>query len=399
MFGLGKPHAKALYGAIFDIGSESVGVAITRSDPENTHPEILFSHRVHMRITKKKVDTSERVRIMKEALFSASLIISRDGLEALALKDKRARITQMLVTCSAPWSYTISRNVAYEGETELKVSKDLMNDLIQSAESEIEKHLEQVATPTELTYDIVERATIDVRVNDYPVMRPVGLHGKEISLAHVTGLIPREVIAALTEVEEKVFPETQIRAHTFMLVLYCVLRDIFSEHASMTIVHVTGDTTEFGIVEGDTLVESLSVPAGLESIVRSLMVNDKESSQEMYSLLTLYQKGDLTVEVANRVKTVLEGYRKTVEESLAIQARSRRFPKVTFILAPTPFTPLFTSLLEPYLRSSLNVTGDILTLKEDVLGASPTHDKEDVNLTIASRFFHKLHGCGEIEVV
>ena len=397
MFGLDRKGSKALYGAIFDIGSESVGVAIVESDAKAKYPNILFSHRVHMRLTKKKLDMADRIRIMKETLFSASLIISRDGLEALALHNKHAKVTKMLVSCSAPWSYTISRNVAYEGETELKVSRDLINDLIGSAETEIEKQLKAGDTPTDLTYEVVERATIDVRINDYPVMKPIGLRGKEISLAHVTGLIPREVIRALTEVEEKVFPETTIRAHTFMLVLYCVLREMYTAHNSMTIIHVTGDTTEFGVVEGDTLVESISAPAGLESVIRSMMQNDKETAQEMYTLLKLYHDGNLTDEVASRVKNALDAYIDTVRDALNAKASSRRFPKVAFIIAPSPFTPLFTTLLTPYLRDSLGISSEILNFDDTILGASPTHDEQDANLSIASRFFHKLHGCGEID--
>lgn len=398
MFGLGKARKKALYGAVFDIGSESVGVAIIESIPGEKYPTILFSHRVHMRITKRELSMGDRVRMMKETLFSASLIISRDGLEALRLHNKHAHIDKMLVSCSAPWSYTVSRNVAYQGEEELKISRDLIDDLVASAEAEIQKQLENGETPSELTYDIVERATIDVRVNDYPVLHPIGLRGKEISLAHVTGLIPREVVTALKEVEEKVFPGTTMHAHTFMLVMYCVLRDIYAEHAAMTIIHVTGDTTEFGIVEGDTLVESVSAPVGLESIVRSMMTDERETAKEMYALLELFSNGGLSADVAPTVEAKLNAYVATVRKALESHAEARRFPKVAFVLAPTPFTPLFVSLLEPVIRETLGIKSDILTLEHDELGSTPSHDENDANLTITSRFFHKLHGCGEIDV-
>jgi hypothetical protein len=397
MFGLGSSRNKPLYGAVFDIGSESVGVAIVKSVQDEKYPSILFSHRVHMRITKREQSMTDRIRTMKETLFSASLIISRDGLEALRLHDKHARVSKMLVSCSAPWSYTVSRNVAYEGEEELKISRDLIDDLVQSAENEIGKQLETEGAPSELTYDIVERATIDVRVNDYPILHPIGLKGKAISLAHVTGLIPREVVEALREVEEKVFPGTEIRAHTFMLVMYCVLREIYAEHASMTIVHVTGDTTEFGIVEGDTLVESVSAPVGLESIVRGMMTHDRDTAKEMYSLLELYEKNELNEDGKNSVAKHLTEYAEAVQKSIEGHASTRRFPKTAFVLAPTPFTPLFTTVLSPILKETLGSTGDILTLPLDELGSTPSHDENDANLAITSRFFHKLHGCGEID--
>jgi hypothetical protein len=397
MFGLGSSRKKPLYGAVFDIGSESVGVAIIESIPGEKYPTILFSHRVHMRITKREQTMTERIRMMKETLFSASLIISRDGLEALRVHNKHARVEKMLVSASAPWSYTVSRNVAYHGEDDVKITRNLLDDLVASAEAEIQKQLDAGNAPTELTYEIVERATIDVRVNDYLVRNPIGLKGKEISLAHVTGLVPREVINALHEVEEKVFPQTEIRAHTFMLVLYCVLREIYTDYASMTIVHVTGDTTEFGIVEGDTLVESVSAPVGLESIIRNMMTNDRDTAKEMYALLELYHKNEPTEAASVVVEKQLHIYRDTVRENLRAHANARRFPRTAFILAPSPFTPLFTQILEPILREDVGITGELLTMEDQELGSTPSHDEEDANLSIASRFFHKLHGCGEID--
>lgn len=396
MFGLGKSRNKPLYAALFDIGSESVGIAIVESDKSQQYPKVLFSHRVHMRITKKKLTMGDRLRTMKEALFSASLIISRDGIEALALHNKHARIGKVMITCSAPWSYTISRNVAYENETELKVSRELVDDLVTSAESEIEKHLNEATTGSELTYDIVERATVDVRINDYPILKPFGLRGKEISLVHVTGLIPREVITVLKEVEEKIFPNTELRAHTFLLVLYCVLRELYTDKTALTIVHVTGDSTEFGIIEGDTLVESLSVPTGLESIVRSLMVNEGETAKEMYALLEMYSKNELADDARARVENALKTYIQEVSESIKEQAAARRFPKTAFVLAPSPFTDLFVTVLDKTLHDTLGITGELLTLAPDVLNATAL-DESDTNISIASRFFHKLHGCGEIE--
>jgi len=395
MFGIGTARQKPLYGAIFDIGSESVGVAIVESDPSTTYPQILFSHRVHMRITKNNLTVEERIRLLKETLFSASLILSRDGIEALAIHNKRARVSKILVTCSAPWSYTISRNVAYENESELKITRELIDDLVASAEAEIAKHIEEGEQPTQLTYEVVERATIDVRINDYSVLHPIGLKGKNVSLVHVTGLVPREVLSALHEVEEKIFPETQVRAHTFMLVLYCILRDIYKEQTAMTVVHVTGDTTEFGIVEGDTLVESVSIPVGLESVIRGMMTNERETGKEMYSLLLLHERGELTDEMHARVEKELNTYKEAISAALDEHAQLRRFPKTAFVLAPAPFTKLFATLLEPVLTKNLGINGAPLILDDSVLNMN-ANNIADPNLAISSRFFHKLHGCGEL---
>ncbi len=398
MFGLGNKTKGVLYGVIYDIGSESVGVSIVESDRSNDFPTVIFSHRVQMRVTKNEVPFDERMRLMREALFSASLIVSRDGVEALTLHDAHARIKNILVTVSAPWSKTISRNVQYSGETELKITRTLIDELVGSAESELNTHAEQANEKGEPGYTIVERATIDVRVNDYEVNSAINLRGKEISLVHVTGIIPNEIITAVEEVEEKIFPNTTIRSHTFLLVLYCVLREVFKEDSALTIIHVTGETTEFGLVENGTLVESISLPHGLNTVVRSLMQKNNQTTKEIYSMLELFHNKSLTDVHSEEIKLGLTEYTEKLTEALHEHVSTRRFPKKAFVLAPASFSDLFCEVLNPIIKREFGIDSEILTLTPGVLGETATHDESDMNIIVTSRFFHKLHGCGEIDV-
>jgi hypothetical protein len=218
-----------------------------------------------------------------------------------------------------------------------------------------------------------------------------------VSLVHVSGLIPDEIIKAVQEVEEKIFPNTTIRSHTFLLVLHCVLREAFKEQSSLTMVHVTGETTEFGIVENDTLVESVSVPYGLNTIVRSLMTHKEQTAKEIYSMLELFHSNDLTPEQTGEIEQGLNTYTTMLKTALRAHASTRRFPRQAFVLAPASFTNLFSTVLNPVLKDELGLTSDLLTLTNDVLGATATHDEADLSTMITSRFFHKLHGCGEID--
>lgn len=395
MFGLGHSKTDVVYGVLYDIGSESVGVAITESVRNAEHPTVIFSHRIRMRLGAQKQTEAERIRAMRETLLSASLILSRDGLQALVAHDAHARISEILLTVSAPWSRTIARNVRYEGEKELKVTRQLIDELTASAETEIAQHLEEVIGNASFDYEIVERATLDVRINDYTITQPIGLHGSEISLVHITGVVPAELLKGISDVQEKIFPETHLRSHTFLLVLYCVLRDIFPDQTALTLVHVTGESTEFGIVESDTLTESISVPYGLNTIVRNRIASTKQTSAEVYSELTLYSENGLAKDREKEIAATLEEYTQSVSQYVHDHVTTRRFPRSAFILAPHTFTQLFKQTLTPLLKNELGITTDPLTLTEAVFNLGTT-EHHDTNISIASRFFHKLHGCGEI---
>lgn len=397
MFGLGSRNNSVRYGALFDVGSESIGIAIVESHVEDTYPRIIFSHRVHMRITGGESTPAERLRHLKEALFSASLILSRDGLEALRLENAHARVKDILLTVSAPWSHTVSRNVTYSGESELKISRALIDELVKSAEEEIETEIRKTHAEHTHGFAVVEKATVDVRINEYPVLHPIGLKGKEISLVQVTGLIPEDILLALSEVRDKVLPNVNIRSHTFLLTLFCVTRELLKEQPSLTLVHVTGETTEFGIVEDETLIESISIPFGLNTIVRECIGTSERTAQEIHSLLTLYHEGKLAKDDEKRMENVLTNYTTRIQSALHEHAVLRRFPREAFILAPSSFTELFKSLLHPVLTHEIGLEHELHTLPRDNFGTTPTHDSDDDHLSVLSHFFHKLNSCGEID--
>lgn len=399
MFGFGASSGKPHYGALIDVGSESVGIAVVSSKMDEAYPKILFSHRVHMRITAQEVSATERIRYMKEALFSASLILSRDGLEALRVADTSARLQDILLTVSAPWSHTISKSVVYAGETDLKISRALIDELVTSAEEDIRTSIANESPELTEGFSVIERATTDVRINDYHVDQPIGLRGKEISLVHVTGLMPIDITKAVEDIRDKILPNVSIRSHTFLLVLYCVIREHIEDHSSLTIVHVTGETTEFGIVENNTLTENISVPFGLNGVVRELMRGNERTANEIHSLLTLSMHDELAEKEKSEVEKVLSAYSKRVGEALKNHAPEHRFPKNAFILAPTSFTQLFKHVLTPILRDEIGVGSEPLTFPREHLDSSPTHDEQDDHIAIAASFFHKLHGCGEMSSI
>lgn len=399
MFGLKSHTGGIFYGVIFDIGSESIGVSIIESNQSKKLPVIIFSHRVHMRIARLTPTTAAYTRHMREALFSASLMLSRDGLEALGLHNSQARIQKILVTCTSPWSYTISRNVQYEGENEIKITRNLIDDLVKSAEAEINTQIQKEKGAEQDLLEVVERATVDVRVNDYSIQNPIGLHGKSISLSHITGLVPTDIIKAVYEVQEKIFPNVEIRAHTFLLVLYCVLRDLFPKTESLCIINITPEATEFGVIEGGTLIESTTIPFGTNELVRQLMDSLKKTELEIGSLLALSESGSLEKTLHDQLEQEFKSFFKKFGESMSTHFVTRRFPKTAFLLVSEPYRELFVTALTPFIRDVFHADQTLLMINPEILKEISFRDSVDPYISVTSRFFHKLHACGEIDAL
>ncbi len=123
-----------------------------------------------------------------------------------------------------------------------------------------------------------------------------------------------------------------------------------------------------------------------------------QTASEIHSELSLYHDKGLTADRIKEIDAHREAYEKELSEKIGEIALTRRFPQTAFVLAPLSFTPLFKDILTPVLKNELNLEEEILTLKPDVIGLNAQNfDEDETNILIASRFFHKLHGCGEID--
>ncbi len=397
MFGLGSKDDAVLYGAIIDIGSSSVGVSIIKSNPASGAPETLFMHRVHAHVMKQNTTLQVRMRYIREALLAASLVLSRDGIQALNTHAPHARVSKILVTCSSPWSYSLSRLIRYDSEEEIKISHELFDDLVSSAEKDLDTHIENSNLPKELSFKIVERATVDVSVNDYSVQDPIGLRGTTISLTHITGLVPGDIIEGIHEIQEKIFPGTELRIHTSMLVSYCVLRDAYPEINTFCIVSITGETTEFGIVENGTLIRSIFAPYGINTLVNSICESKNSTQADALSMLRAFESNELDEKTKTQINTYLTGYFETIQSSITSELEHDHIPKMIILMTDA----LIENILKQNLLKAIHdftKEDHVVTIAGPSITVGDTSDSDpDTYLGVAGRFFHKLHGCGEID--
>ena len=396
MFGLRKNNDE-VFGAVIDISSGSVGVAVVESNHTKKLPTVIFAHRVLMRSGGLERKADDQMRQMREALFSASLVLSREGLQALARHNKHARITKILVSCSAPWSYTISRTVEYQNDTDVKISRTLVDDLVESAEEEIEMHVENAPIPQELGFQIVERATVDIRINDYPVHHPFGLKGQLVSLSHITGLVPKDVTKAIIDVQEKILPHTELRAHTLLLIVFCVLRDLIPNQSSYCIVNITSEATEFGIVSDDTLIASMHVPYGSGNLYRDIMKATGRTEADVTSLILSHQDRSLTQKAHDEVDTYFERYTSNLGKSFTEFFFNKSMPQSLVIIAEPYMTPLYKLEFDKMLKSATSTTIPVHVIDPEIIEQIMYDNVSDAYISLLCRFFHKLHGCGEID--
>lgn len=393
MFHLRQHKSDAVYGVLIDISSGSVGVAIVMSQQGERLPKIIYSHRNTMRVTKNIAENPSDIRRLRETLFSALLTLSQEGNQVLTELDSKAVISKLYVTCSSPWSYTVARTVHLENDEPFKVTNAVINDLVQSAEAEILAHLREQTHIADETFSIVERVTVDITINDYPVIEPLNLKGTSLGLSHVAGVIPQDILDAIHEVQEKLFPETEIRAHTYMLVMFCVMRDVFPRLDSLCIVDITAESTECAIVEKGLLIENDALPIGSSTFIRNVMASTNKPSADIQSHMSFV--GDDAHLDSSDFEEHIQEYEQKLTDLITHIMSKRTIPSEIILTTHKPFEQFFSPIIARVFKRALEREPHIISIKSEVVKEISEGADEDVYLALAARFFHKVHGCGE----
>lgn len=392
---LGSRTSEVSYGALIDIGSGSVGVGIVMSDHSKTLPEIVWSDRVEMHFSGRK-DETEKLRAIREALFSAVLNLSNTGLTELRGKNPKVMLSRILVTCSAPWSKTVTRSITYKQEEEFKVTETLVKELREGAEAKIQSDIVERDAVEASGLRIVERATVNIKVNGYNVHNPLGLKTKAVELAHISGLVPGDIIDAIDEVHDKVLEDSVVSIHTYLLVFYCVLRDLYPDTHAFCIVDISGEATEFGIVEDDVLTYSSFAPIGSNRLLRMMTEGQGVPHEHALSQLRGYQEKTLSEDESRVVEGYLVQYRQITAQTLQKIYDDYHVPQTIVVTSSPEIRGILSEQIMLILNEVTKNTHNVLELDDHLVRDIAT-ESADVFLAISGRFFHKLHGCGEIE--
>ena len=389
-----KKHEEG-YAAIIDVHSGSVGIAIVFTENAEKDPEIIFAHREHITITENP-DTPGLIRALQRALFSVALQFSGEGQNALKAHDPYGKITKTLFVCGAPWAQTATRFIQIEDKEPFIISEDKVRALILEAERRDEEELKTTTLLKELNISLIERAVIHTTVNGYPLNNPYGKKGKEMTLAHISGLIPEPILQSIHDMQDKILMHTTRTSHTFALVLFCVLRDIYPEHKHALFIDISAEATEICVMQDEILLETYVFPYGTHTFIRDLATHLKTFPDE--ALTHLREYGENTPpNIRTSIEYVQEIYTKYLTEAYHTLGERYIIPRHFFLITSRKLDVFFDILVKKISEKYTEPHGSFISLNNAVLPKTENATQTaDVFFSLEARFFHKRHGCGEI---
>lgn len=407
MFGLGSLRAKKRYGVIVDIGSSSVLIGIVGSDPTVSHPDIIWAKREHTPLTGDP-STKETAKNVLSTLLTALMELDANGRSALRAVDSQATLSNLQVTVAAPWSYTVTKTIRYDRKEEFRVTRDLIDELLSSAKEKTENELRENELTEKLGLAITARMATNLTANGYELEAPTGQTTRALSLSHSSVITQAYLRDAITDAHEKVVPNADLTTYSFMLVYYCVMRDLHPNLTDYCLVDVTFEATEIAIVRDGVLCYCTHVPFGAYSLAREVAAVTNLPLSEAYAHVTGPDLASLREQATDKQNAELDTLFRKYEERLANLLRETgdtlSIPKQLFVHSTLMTEGFFRERIE---RASHAVTRNhhiVTTATLPLITATyPADEVEkqkkrgaDSALFVSAQFFHQCEHCDKV---
>lgn len=386
------------YGALIEIGSGSVLVAIVGSDPTKNHPDILWSKREYTPLRAIN-GVSDSAKNVMTSLLNALMILDGEGRAVLRDKTGKNRLPETQVTITAPWSYTITKTISYAHEEEFTLSKDLVEELLRTAHTKVSEELAENQAVHNFGLSVIARSATGLIANGYTVRVPANQKIRNLKIIESSAVVQDYLIDELHEVQAKILPDTELFLCSFILVFYSILTDLTPETKEFCLIDITYEATEIGIVREGTLTYCTHMPFGSFSIAReiaaALNVPLEEALGYLHSAEPLTLLGELSAQNRKDVGHIFESYQEKLAALLKETGDTLSIPKKIFLHGDFETEDFFRTQVMTAAKRTTQTSHAVFPITKDLLQRYYTGEEKtifqtenDTALLISAQFFH-----------
>jgi hypothetical protein len=394
-----SPKQKTRYAALIDIGSGSVLTAIIESNQKRSHPTILWSKREYSPL-RKNGSANDSAKSVMTSLMNALMALDGEGRKALFEKTKQNKITDLQVTVAAPWSYTVTKTIAYQNDEEFTISEELIHELLRTAETKVLEEMHEQEKTNQLGLTVVSKNTVGIIANGYKINLNNSQKANNLKVMESSAVVQNYLVKAVTDAGDRMFPSITPSLHSFILPYYEVIAKTEPDLAEYCLVDITYEATEIGIVRDGLLTYCSHVPYGAYTLTRELASLLDVPLEEAYGYLScedlncfVTKNPDIKKE---QMDAILINYRTKLVELFSETGDTLAIPKKIFIHANFSTEEFFSqqistaaTLATKMHHSTHKVTSEMLEhYYKAEAKAELLKNGSDTALLISAQFFH-----------
>lgn len=387
------------YGVIVDIGSGSVLVSIIASDIQKPYPDIIWSRREYSPLRKSFTPVDAAKSVMT-SLMNALMSLDSEGRKKLREVAPGEKLDSLQVTIAAPWSYTVTKTIAYQQEDVFEITKTLLEELLRTASKKVEEEMLENEKVQDLGLDIIAKTTLQVIANGYPVTITGKQKAKTLKVIQSSSVAQEYLLDAILDAHDKMLPSTELTQYSFMLPYYFVLQEIVQKGTDYCLVDLTYEATEIGVVRDGVLTYCTHTPYGVFTLAREIADALSVPLEEAYGYLTNEELSEFTNTLSETkkeaIKNIFLNYQIHLSELFKETGDGLTIPKRIYIHGNLETEPFFNAQVQAAAtmatkmpHATYNVTGELLTKKfPEEVTQGLKQANQDTALLISAQFFH-----------
>ncbi len=396
------------YGALIDIGSGSVLVAIVRSDPEKTYPEIVWSKREYAPLRNVESLTESAKNVMT-SLVNALMTLDSEGRKAFYEMTGHTKLPETQVTVAAPWSYTITKNITYAHSEAFTVSDELVEELLRTAHKKVDEDVTEHEQAHQLGLTIISRSVIGLAANGYNLKNTNNQNALSLRVVEASAVAQDYLVTAVKEAGAKVLPETNLRLYSFIMLFFYIIRDIYPESTEYCLVDITYEATELGIVRDGILTYTTHAPYGSFSLAREISGVLGVPLEEAFGYL---HDGDMEAALMNysaekrsEVEEIFTAYRQRLTNLFHETGDALSIPKRIFLHGNLHTESFFATQVGEAAKLATKASHAVYPVSKELLSKNYPSEMGielqrrviDTALLISAQFFHMRDFHGKFE--
>jgi hypothetical protein len=395
--GLFTNQKKDRYGLTVEVGSGSVLLAIVHSNIDQPRPTIVWSVREHNKLRQIK-SLEECSKSVVTALVNASLKFDGDGRKALAKYNQNAQISTIQFTVSAPWSYTVTKTINYNLDKAFKINDELIAELTKTILEKVDHEINTNELLKDNNLKLVAKHDMGMLANGYHVNKPTNNWAKSFCVSQSYALVQKTFVDAAIELRDKLQTKASIKIDSSILVQFVVTRELIPNQYNFSLVNVSYEATEIGIVRDGVLTYSTHIPFGSFSIAREIALATNVPLPEAFGWLHSENPfsfiNNLSKTEAKEVEQIFENYTEKISELFRETGDSLSIPKTISLRTEEGTDALFSDVVTKACKRVLR-SDPFLTLIKHELNKEISNS--DFSLNMLAQFFHIKRNHPEIQ--
>ena len=399
LFSMGENGVR--YAVLVDIGSGSVLASIAASDPDKTHPDIIWSKREYSPF-REKDEMSTGAKSVMTSLMNVFMALDSEGRKAFRESTGENRFPYLFVTIAAPWSYTVTKTISYKQEKEFLISDSLISELLYASQKKVMEELKENEKMHDLGLSIISRTTTDIVSNGYQIQVTGKQKAKSLKVVQSTAITQEKLVTAIEDVQDKVLPKAELLQYSFMLIFFYVMREMYPDSSEFCLIDITYEATEIGVVREGVLQYCTHAPYGSFSLAREISKILSIPLEEAYKFLNQSEEemevslAKYSVEKKKDIAVIFGRYQEQLIKLLNETGDSLSIPKKIFLHGDLHSEPFFKRQIIEAANAATGSSHAVYTVSADLLTKNYSekaqenlkNSNQDTALLISAQFFH-----------